>query len=767
MSDLQKTTVALKRRCLRCNVEVDSETPIGKCAVCDDLYVPVTVDPVVGTVIGGKYRVIELIAAGGMGKVYNAVHEHLNTEVALKMLLDTGMTIDRLKRFQHEAKLASSIVHPNIVRIQDFGVDPAPFLVMEKVAGEPLSSAVERTRGLEPDLALRIGIAICDAMDAAHRAGLLHRDLKPGNVMIDLSSGAVKLIDFGLAKAFVDDVKLTRTGETVGSPPYMSPEQCRGDVLDARSDIYSFGCMMYEILTGQPPFRGENIIASIFQHLEDTADTFAQVRPDLKFPKGLETVVNNCLNKSPDARYQSMSALRQDLERVSQRKTVKVIKSLRIKKIGLKPFVLTLVGVLVCASILKFGWPEQPLPVVVDANALAVGDRAATTGTVAVKLQDRKDLNGLTKEQLFALRSKQSDENRSLLQKTYQPSKHGFSHLDEGAPWLSYEGTIFRNENGMSATKGLSVESEPVLNPLLLINALFQDKPEWRKEFIGSDAAAISRFPFCGRPRTLSFTPASQVSEASYDVTDYVETMLELNDWKEYRINNSMRVNLVSLNAWDFGYNFMFVTAEHGSDVTAITKKPIRVCQFIHRSYGRHGVKCNCAHFPKGSVEYYGAPANLTLPCTERVALWKQEPKSASQPPDFTCLLRFELDNSRFTDVEFLQQRLDDVMAREGADSKRLISIYRRLGDATQKKNANKALQYYGKAIAVASLHKNDAEQDLKVWIIPEFLGALSRDSTDGKEIERIAAEQKWSADTTDRLKKAYVGRHSADANLE
>lgn len=254
MSDLTDERILLKLRCLNCNVDIDSDKPLERCSVCEGLYVRVVNDPLIGTTIGGKYRVTALIGVGGMGKVYNAVHEHLNTEVALKMLPDTGMTVDRLKRFQQEAMLASSIVHPGIVRIQDFGVNPSPYLVMEKVSGETLSTTLERTRGLDSRLAMQIGISICDAMDAAHKAGLLHRDLKPSNVMFDASSGLVKIIDFGLAKAFLDDVKLTKTGETVGSPPYMSPEQCRGETLDVRSDIYSFGCMLYEILAGARHF---------------------------------------------------------------------------------------------------------------------------------------------------------------------------------------------------------------------------------------------------------------------------------------------------------------------------------------------------------------------------------------------------------------------------------------------------------------------------------------------------------------------------------
>ncbi|MBY0549205.1 MAG: protein kinase [Candidatus Obscuribacterales bacterium] len=758
MSEMVDRTALVKLRCLNCNVDIDVEKTVERCSVCEGLYVRVAGDPLIGTIIGGKYRVTALIGVGGMGKVYNAVHEHLHTEVALKMLPDTGMDIDRLRRFQHEAKLASSIVHGGIVRIQDFGVDPSPFIVMEKVSGETLSIALERTRGLESGRAIQIGISICDAMDAAHKAGLLHRDLKPSNVMIDASSGLVKIIDFGLAKAFLDDVKLTRTGETVGSPPYMSPEQCRGEILDVRSDIYSFGCMLYEILTGRPPFQGENMIAAIFQHLEEQPKTFHQVRPDLSFPKGLEAVVRNCLNKEPSMRYQSMSALRDDLVRVSQGKRVDAFKPRPKKKPVVKLVSRVFLAICVVAIVFVLVVGEKPLPVVLDGNELAVGNNASSSRPVFVKMQERRSLNGLTKEQFFALRAKQLDENKGLLRRKYKPVSQPFSQIDWAAPWLSYEGLCYRMEDGPSVVKGTSVESDIALNPLLLIRAEIQTQPPWRKDFIANDAESVRTFPHMGAVKTLLFDPSKQLSDVTYDVTDHVERSMELNDWKTYVVdeNSEIEVCLLSLNAWDFGYNYMFVTEEKENKSRTVTTEPVRICQVYHKVRNFHGAECNCSHFPLGRHGYYTAPTKLKFPAAERVLLWKQEPKSAKQPPDFTCWMHFDLDSARLTNVDFLKKRRDELIASEGADSKNLLSVYRRLGDASGE-DVRKAARYYGQAIRIASLHMKEARMDLQSFILPEFMTVLSGDAADLNEVERIANEQKWPASTTKLVKELIV----------
>lgn len=762
------STTTIKLCCIECGAEFHCDSSRKKCSSCDAKSIAqprIVQDPLVGQLIGGKYLVGNLIAAGGMGRVYSATHEELNTEVAIKFLPDTEMNVDRLKRFQHEARLASSINHPGVVRILDFGVDSSPYIVMEKVLGESLSDLIEKGNGIEASRAIKICIGIAQAMSEAHNAGLLHRDLKPSNVMIVGSSDTVKIIDFGLAKAFLDDVKLTKTGETIGSPPYMSPEQCRGDVLDVRSDIYSFGCMMYELLTGRPPFRSENMIAAIFSHLEDQAKPLKQIRPDLTFPKGLELVVNNCLNKSPESRYQTMDALKEDLLNVSKGKP---IKKLVVRRASQKNQVLWTVArstaiLVLVPVILYLIFVLEPIPPLANnANELAIGDQARTDGLIPITMQERRSLNGLSREQFFQLRRKQADENGKLLLKPYTPFDLAFKNIDFKVPWLSSQGLMFAESDGPAMVQGDSVESDQCMNPLLLIEGRIIDAPNWNREFIGNNTSAIEKFPFRGQVQSLEFNPRKQKSVVRYNITDYVERTLELNDWTDYDLLSSpVPVELANSNAWDFGYNYMFVNAEKDGKVTAVTKEPVRVCQSFHRVSRFHGVECNCAHVPRGAERYFTAATNAQLPFRERVSLWKKEPKSASQRPDFTCIVNFDLDKDAFTNEAYLRGRIATLKKEEGADSKSLLSVYRRLGQTMytkleQQPEARRTAcgECYGDAIRIAGITK-EASEDLRGLILPEFLSTLSGDSTDSKVIDHVAEQFKWTRTTKDLASRA------------
>jgi serine/threonine protein kinase len=781
MTEFSETTEGLvlrKHRCLKCSVEFDSGNESDSCPGCHVPCVLVTQDPLLGQTIGGKYHVTHLLAAGGMGRVYNAFHEHLKTDVAIKVLPGTGMSVDRLKRFQHEAQLASSIVHPGIVRILDFGVDPVTFLVMEKASGRTLREEIRETGGIDSARAIQIGIGVCDAMQAAHIAGLLHRDLKPSNVMVEPLTGAVKIIDFGLAKAFLDDVKLTKTGETVGSPPYMSPEQCRGEPLDVRSDIYSFGCMMYEVLTGRPPFESEHMIAAIFNHLEEQAKLLKQARPDLSFPKGLDTVLKNCLNKSPDKRYQTMFALKEDLTKVSQAKTVKPITVPRRKRNkNLMRFAIAAFGVpLIFLLNLLLQWESVPPPVF-NANELATGKQSVVGGPISVKIRDRICMNRLTKEQFVQLRSQQLEENK-LLVRPYRLTGPTFEKVDFAVPWPSYEGLYYVNSAGPSVVEGKSASSVTCMNPLLLVEPWLGDVPGWRKDFIGDNQALIGNFPHCGRVTGLTFDPARQQSEATYDITDWVERLNEANDWIDYYYDSyptedlqqhpdgclmPLHVAHTSVNAWDFGYNYMYVTAEKDGKGKPVTNQPIRVCQIFHRVGSSFvGVDCNVAHLPRGNNYRFSASTELYMPCRERISLWKHEPKSANQAPDFTCFLNFVLEPDRLADPKYLRERVVEVQKLEGPDSRSLISIYRRLGKATRAKSRPDlqdplAAQYYGEAIRIAGKFKREAGVDLQNWILPEFLSSMKGDAADLSMVEHIAREQKWTPATLEMVRRAMT----------
>lgn len=281
-------------------------------------------DLVVGATLADRYEIIALVGHGSMGVVYKANHKFLNKSLAVKVL-QPQLVVDKekLARFQQEAKAVSSLDHPNIISLYDYGISKGglPFLVMDYLEGESLAAILRREDHLEVDRALALFIQACDALAHSHTRGVVHRDLKPSNlVLIKEAVGGEKLkvVDFGIAK-LIDDVEaqnLTHTGEAIGSPLYMSPEQCTGQDVDARSDIFSLGCVMYESLTGSPPFVGTNMMDTLVKRLYESAKPLHEVRPSLKFPELLELVMTRVLAREANSRYQSMEELKAELVNV-------------------------------------------------------------------------------------------------------------------------------------------------------------------------------------------------------------------------------------------------------------------------------------------------------------------------------------------------------------------------------------------------------------------------------------------------------------------
>lgn len=274
--------------------------------------------------VGGKYRVISLLGKGGMGIVYRVEQVFLNKELALKTIDKRLVSDVTVRRFQQEAKAAFAVRHPNIIAVNDFGLldDQTPFLVMEIIDGETLGERIKRTGRLTIDEAIPIFVQACFGLGYAHDHGIVHRDVKPNNIMLldelpPAAEGAVKIVDFGIAKFGQHDggeiQALTRTGEIFGSPLYMSPEQCTGERVDHRADIYSLGCVMFEALTGTPPFFGENAIKTIIMHQTETAPSLKEASLGESFPEALEELVALMLAKSPESRYQSLGKVAQDL----------------------------------------------------------------------------------------------------------------------------------------------------------------------------------------------------------------------------------------------------------------------------------------------------------------------------------------------------------------------------------------------------------------------------------------------------------------------
>ena len=266
----------------------------------------------IGTVLGGRYRIVELLGQGGMARIYRGHDNQLDRDVAVKILRpEYGRDPDFGSRFRHEAQAAASLNHPNIVGVYDYGQDEAgPFIVMELVDGEDLASIIKRSGALPPRQAARITAETARALHAAHQRGIVHRDVKPGNVMIN-RDGQVKVTDFGIARA-IAEAQMTLPGTTLGSVHYFSPEQARGDQATASSDIYSLGIVLFELLTGHRPWEADSAAAVAMARLAGPAPDPSSLRSGL--PTDLVAIDRKALATEPADRWSSASSFAAALE---------------------------------------------------------------------------------------------------------------------------------------------------------------------------------------------------------------------------------------------------------------------------------------------------------------------------------------------------------------------------------------------------------------------------------------------------------------------
>ncbi len=282
------------------------------------------------TIIGGTFKIHSLVGVGGMGIVYLAEHTALHRPFALKVLAPELVNEQNWLRFQAEAKTMAALNHPTFVKVYDLGIHNqlVPFYSMDFLTGFSLEEILAADGPLPLEQALDIFLEVLDGLAYAHRNGIVHRDIKPANIMICTINGAraVKVLDFGIAKLIGRDAikvqRLTSIGEVFGSPYYMSPEQCVGEPVDNRSDIYSVGCSLFETLTTFVPFDGKSSIDIAMQHQEDEPPLLADVLPDQAFPASLDLVIGKCLEKLPDDRYQSAKELAVDLNRIKEGKNL-------------------------------------------------------------------------------------------------------------------------------------------------------------------------------------------------------------------------------------------------------------------------------------------------------------------------------------------------------------------------------------------------------------------------------------------------------------
>ncbi|GAA3079256.1 Stk1 family PASTA domain-containing Ser/Thr kinase [Streptosporangium carneum] len=269
--------------------------------------------------LGDRYELDGVVGRGGMAEVYRARDIRLDRIVAIKTLR-ADLARDHIfqARFRREAQSAASLNHPSIVAVYDTGEDvtdgaPVPYIVMEYVDGRTLRDLLRTDRRLLPERAAELVDGILRALDYSHRGGIVHRDIKPANIMIT-RNGDVKVMDFGIARAMADSAAtMTQTAQVIGTAQYLSPEQARGERVDARSDIYSTGCVLYELLTGQPPFTGDSPVAIAYQHVREDPIPPSQIDPDI--PKWADAIVLKSMAKDPAHRYQGAAEMRADIQR--------------------------------------------------------------------------------------------------------------------------------------------------------------------------------------------------------------------------------------------------------------------------------------------------------------------------------------------------------------------------------------------------------------------------------------------------------------------
>ena len=279
----------------------------------------------VGQVLADRYHIVKKLGEGGMGQVYLAEHVKMGRRSAIKVM-NPSMVHDpeAVARFNREASNASRISDAHVCAIYDFGETPEGliYLAMEFIEGEPLTELIGREGALPVSRAADIAIQVAAALQAAHDLGIVHRDLKPDNIMLARSrdgADAVKVVDFGLAKAVGGEgggQKVTRTGLVVGTPEFMSPEQLSGDQLDGRSDVYSLGLVLFNMLTGTLPFPADSVQEAMIKRLTDEPAELIEVRPDLHFPPGLQQTLDTALARNPVNRYQSAAKFAHDLASV-------------------------------------------------------------------------------------------------------------------------------------------------------------------------------------------------------------------------------------------------------------------------------------------------------------------------------------------------------------------------------------------------------------------------------------------------------------------
>jgi serine/threonine protein kinase len=320
MESTKRESLVTSLICPSCGEKYPADDARTHCPSDGALLAPDSQANVIGTVIADRYRIDSLIGEGGFSHVYKAWQESLRRFVSIKIMRARLISdIVRVKRFQIEAEAAAKLKHPGIAAVYDFGILPngQPFIVMEYIDGRSLAEIVLEDGPISSERCIDVFSQACDALQSAHDSGVVHRDIKPSNIMVVTEDGGkdkVKILDFGLVKVLAENNnELTKTGETVGTPAYMSPEQCLGQAVDGRTDQYNLGCSMYLALSGVAAFSGESMFDCMHNQIYKYPPALAEVNPALKVPPALEAVIFKSLEKDQNKRFASLSDLKNAL----------------------------------------------------------------------------------------------------------------------------------------------------------------------------------------------------------------------------------------------------------------------------------------------------------------------------------------------------------------------------------------------------------------------------------------------------------------------
>lgn len=308
------------------------------------MLIPVIPDPHIGTVLDGKYEVLAVVGRGGMSVVYRARNVYTQQVFAIKMLKqDLVDDAELVARFSREASAGIKMVHPNIIGMHEIGTASSgqPYIVMDFLEGETLLRVLKQEGRVSVKRCLKIMLQMCEGVAHMHNQKIVHRDIKPGNIMLVETANdtdVVKLFDLGFAKIRAEPGTnrgdLTQFGDVLGTPLYMSPEQTMGQPLDSRSDIYSLGCVMYEMLTGSAPLVGSSVLETMQMQVKERPKALDDARPDLYIPEQLTEIVFQAMEKEPEDRYQSIFDLKRDIESVAMSLSGKLSSSVTLPGIS-------------------------------------------------------------------------------------------------------------------------------------------------------------------------------------------------------------------------------------------------------------------------------------------------------------------------------------------------------------------------------------------------------------------------------------------------